>query len=89
MSQDLILEIFRNAMKTAILVMSPILFATMVVGLVVSIFQAATQIHEMTLTFVPKILAVVICLLVLFPWMLNQLTAFTINLFSNLPLYVR
>jgi flagellar biosynthesis protein FliQ len=89
MSQDLILEIFRSAMKTAVLVMSPILLVTMVVGLVVSIFQAATQIHEMTLTFVPKILAVVICLLVLFPWMLNQLTSFTISLFSNLPMYVR
>jgi flagellar biosynthesis protein FliQ len=89
MSQDLVLEIFRSSMKTAILVMSPILLVTMIVGLVVSIFQAATQIHEMTLTFVPKILAVVICLLVLFPWMLNQLMSFTINLFSNLPLYVR
>jgi len=89
MSQDLILEIFRSSLKTAVLIMSPILLATMVVGLVVSIFQAATQIHEMTLTFVPKILAVVVCLLVLFPWMLNLLTSFTINLFSNLPLYVR
>ena len=89
MSQDLVLEIFRNSMKTAILVMSPILLVTMIVGLVVSIFQAATQIHEMTLTFVPKILAVVICLLLLFPWMLNQLMSFTINLFTNLPLYVR
>lgn len=89
MSQDLILQIFTSAMKTAILVMSPILLTTMVVGLAVSIFQAATQIHEMTLTFVPKIFAVVICLLVLFPWMLNQLISFTVNLFSNLPLYVR
>ncbi len=89
MSQDLILEIFRNSMKTALLVMSPILAVTMVVGLVVSIFQAATQIHEMTLTFIPKILAIVVCLLLLFPWMLNQLMSFTINLFSNLPQYVR
>lgn len=89
MSQDLVLQIFTSSMKTAMLVLSPVLLSTMIVGLVVSIFQAATQIHEMTLTFVPKILAVVICLLVLFPWMLNQLTSFTINLFSNLPLYVR
>jgi flagellar biosynthesis protein FliQ len=89
MSQDLILQIFTSSMKTAMLVMSPILLTTMVVGLLVSIFQAATQIHETTLTFVPKILAVVVCLLILFPWMLNQLTSFTVNLFSNLPLYVR
>ena len=58
MSQDLVLQIFTSSMKTAMLVMSPVLLTTMVVGLVVSIFQAATQIHEMTLTFVPKILAV-------------------------------
>lgn len=89
MSQELILQIFTSAMKTAMLVMSPILLVTMIVGLAVSIFQAATQIHEMTLTFVPKILAVVVCLLVLFPWMLNQLVSFTVNLFANLPLYVR
>jgi flagellar biosynthetic protein FliQ len=89
MSQDLVLQIFTSSMKTAMLVMSPVLLTTMVVGLVVSIFQAATQIHEMTLTFVPKILAVAACLLILFPWMLNQLTSFTINLFTNLPLYVR
>jgi flagellar biosynthesis protein FliQ len=89
MSQDLVLQIFTSSMKTAMLVMSPVLLTTMVVGLIVSIFQAATQIHEMTLTFVPKILAVAACLLILFPWMLNQLTSFTINLFTNLPLYVR
>ena len=89
MSQDLVLQIFTSSMKTAMFVMSPVLLTTMVVGLVVSIFQAATQIHEMTLTFVPKILAVAACLLILFPWMLNQLTSFTINLFTNLPLYVR
>jgi len=89
MSQDLVLQIFTSSMKTAMLVMAPVLLTTMVVGLIVSIFQAATQIHEMTLTFVPKILAVAACLLILFPWMLNQLTSFTINLFTNLPLYVR
>lgn len=89
MSQDLVLQIFTSSMKTAMLVMSPILLTTMLVGLVVSIFQAATQIHETTLTFVPKILAMVVCMLILAPWMLNHLTSFTINLFSNLPLYVR
>jgi flagellar biosynthetic protein FliQ len=89
MSQDLIVEIFRGSMKIAILIMSPVLLATMMVGLAVSIFQAATQIHEITLTFVPKILIVALCLLVLFPWMLNHMVAYTTNLFSNLSVYVK
>jgi flagellar biosynthesis protein FliQ len=89
MSQDLVLQIFMSSIKTAILIVSPVLLTAMVVGLAVSIFQAATQIHEMTLTFVPKILSIVACLLILFPWMLNQLISFTVTLFSNLPLYVR
>jgi flagellar biosynthesis protein FliQ len=88
-SQELVLEIFRGSLKMGLLVMSPLLLAAMIVGLVVSIFQSATQIHEITLTFVPKILAVVLCLLFLFPWMLNHLVTYTTTLFNNLPVYVR
>ena len=89
MSQELVLEIFRGSLKMGLLVMSPMLLAAMIVGLVVSIFQSATQIHEITLTFVPKILAVVLCLMFLFPWMLNHLVTYTTTLFNNLPVYVR
>lgn len=89
MSQELVLEIFRGSLKMGLLVMSPLLLAAMIVGLVVSIFQSATQIHEITLTFVPKILAVVLCLMFLFPWMLNHLVTYTTTLFNNLPVYVR
>ena len=89
MSQELVLEIFRGSLKMAILVMSPMLLAAMIVGLLVSIFQSATQIHEITLTFVPKILALVLCLMFLFPWMLNHLVTYTTTLFNNLPVYVR
>jgi flagellar biosynthetic protein FliQ len=89
MGQDLIVQIFREVLKTTLMVMAPLLIASIVVGLLVSIFQAATQIHEMTLVFVPKILVIASCLMVLFPWMMNVLTTYTINLFSNIPVYVR
>jgi len=89
MSQDLIVQIFREFLKTTIFLMGPILIATIIVGLLVSIFQAATQIHEMTLVFVPKIIVIGLCLMVLFPWMLNLMTSYTVNLFSNIPIYVK
>ncbi len=71
------------------LIMSPLLLAAMIVGLLVSIVQSATQIHEVTLTFVPKILAVVLVLVLLFPWMLNNIVTYTVTLFSNFSTYVR
>jgi flagellar biosynthetic protein FliQ len=89
MSQDLMVQIFREFLKTTLILSAPVLGASIIVGLVVSIFQAATQIHEMTLVFVPKILAIGACLMILFPWMLNFLLTYTANLFTNIPLYVR
>jgi flagellar biosynthesis protein FliQ len=89
MGQDLIIQIFREVLKTTLILMAPALMVSIAVGLLVSIFQAATQIHEMTLVFVPKILAIAACLMVLFPWMVNLMTTYTINLFSNIPAYVR
>jgi len=59
------------------------------VGLVISIFQAVTQVHEMTLAFVPKIIAVMLALLLAAPWMIDQLVSFTHNLFTNIPNYVK
>jgi flagellar biosynthesis protein FliQ len=89
MSQDLVLQIFREFLKTTLILMAPVLAASIIVGLLVSIFQAATQIHEMTLVFVPKILAIVACLMILSPWMLNLMISYTTDLFSNIPVYVR
>lgn len=89
MSQDLVIQIFREFLKTALFLMSPILGATILVGLLISIFQAATQIHEQTLVFVPKILVIALCLMILAPWMLNVMTSYTINLFANIPAYVK
>jgi flagellar biosynthesis protein FliQ len=88
-SQDLVIQVFRDCLKTALLVSAPMLLAAMIVGLAVSIFQAATQIHEMSLSFVPKVLAIVLCLAVLSPWILNVLTTYTTNIIANIPVYVR
>jgi flagellar biosynthetic protein FliQ len=80
---------FFEAIKTAILLAAPMLLAGLLVGLLVSIFQSATSINEMTLTFIPKMLAVVCALLLFLPWMLQTMLAFTTNLFSNIVLYIR
>ena len=65
------------------------LLAGLVVGLLVSIFQAATSINEMTLVFIPKMLAVAVALIFFFPWMMQTMVAYTMNLFENLIYYVR
>jgi flagellar biosynthesis protein FliQ len=89
MSQDLILQIFRDCLKTALLLAAPILLCAIVVGLLVSIFQAATQIHETSLAFVPKMLVIIGCLIVLSPWMMNVMTTYATSIISNIPVYVR
>lgn len=89
MSQDLVIQIFRDCLRTALLVSAPVLLGAIIVGLAVSIFQAATQIHEMSLAFVPKMLVIVGCLVVLSPWMLNVLMTFTTGIIANIPVYVR
>lgn len=68
-----IMEILQTAMAAAIKIASPILIASIAVGLIISIFQAATQIHEQTITFVPKLFAIILVLLALGPWMLQVL----------------
>ncbi|MEJ2641146.1 MAG: flagellar biosynthesis protein FliQ [Desulfosarcinaceae bacterium] len=89
MTPEFITAFFMEALKTAILLASPMLLVGLLTGILVSIFQAATQINEMTLVFVPKMLGVALALLICFPWMLKLITGFTTNLFINLPLYAR
>jgi len=71
--------------KTAMIISLPMLLAGMLIGLLISIFQAATQINEMTLTFVPKILVVVGVLIFFMPWMINMMMEFTIDIFNMIP----
>jgi flagellar biosynthetic protein FliQ len=89
MTSEFVITFAQEAIKTTILVSLPILLIGLVVGLIISIFQAVTQIHEMTLTFVPKILAILLGLLVFGSWMLELLTRFTINTIEQIPLYIR
>jgi flagellar biosynthesis protein FliQ len=89
MTTDLIMGIAAETMKVTLLVSAPVLLVGLAVGLVISIFQAVTQVHEMTLAFVPKILAVMLALLFAAPWMIDQLVSFTHNLFTNIPNYIR
>lgn len=89
MNEDMVLNIGREAMMTTLLLASPLLLAALVTGLVVSIIQAVTQINEATLTFIPKIVAIVICLMVLAPWMSQIMTSYTHDLLTSLPDIVR
>ena len=85
MSEEFIVHMFREAFYTALLVSGPVLVSSLVVGLLISVFQAATSVHEFTLTFVPKIVVVAIVLVLMLPWMMDTLVAFTQNLFQQIP----
>lgn len=89
MTPEFVNGFFLQALKTAILLASPMLIAGLVAGVLISMFQAATQINEMTLVFIPKMLAVGLALLVFFPWMLQLIVTFTENVFMNIPNYIR
>ena len=78
-----------EALYLVIKVAAPILLVSLVVGLIISIFQTVTSIQEQTLTFVPKIIAVFFALIVLGHWMLNEMTQFMIRLWSDFPFYIR
>ncbi|AWI34652.1 flagellar biosynthesis protein FliQ [Helicobacter apodemus] len=74
--------------KITLILSLPMLLVGLVVGLMISIFQATTQINEMTLTFVPKILAVIIVIIFTMPWMLNMLIDFTTKIFNMIPTFI-
>lgn len=89
MSQDFIVYMAKEAVYTILLISGPLLGTSLLVGLLISIFQATTQIQEQTLTFVPKIALVLVALVVFGPWMLNLLVAYTINLLQSIPSLMR
>lgn len=89
MTPEMVTEIGRQAIETTLLVSAPMLGLSLVVGLLVSIFQAMTQINEATLSFVPKVVAVFGALLLFLPWMMGVLITFMTQLMTNIPLYVR
>lgn len=85
MTPELVVEFAQQAFEVAILVAAPLLLAALAAGLIVSVFQAATQINEMTLSFVPKLLAVFAAAVLAGPWMLRLMVEFTRRLFSAIP----
>jgi flagellar biosynthetic protein FliQ len=84
MTPDFAINLCRKAVETILLVSAPVLLAGMLIGLLVSIFQAATQINEQTLSFIPKIVAVFITLLIFGPWIIRIMTAFTVGIFDSM-----
>jgi len=89
MTPEFVVSIAQEAIRTTILVAMPILILALAVGLLISIFQAVTQIQEMTLTFVPKIVVVLLGLLFFASWMLQHLMTFAVNTFEQIPIYIR
>ena len=85
MTPEFVTGFFLEAIKTTIILAAPMLLSGLIIGLVISIFQAATSINEMTMTFIPKMLAVAVALLVAFPWMLQVLIDFLQNLLIGMP----
>jgi flagellar biosynthetic protein FliQ len=82
---ELVVNIIQGALYLLIIVSAPLLVTSLLVGLLVSILQAATQINEMTLTFIPKLLAMFLVLVLAGPWMLNTMVDYTVRLFQNIP----
>jgi flagellar biosynthetic protein FliQ len=89
MTPEFVISFAQEAIRITILVSMPMLGLGLAVGLLIAIFQATTQIQEMTLTFVPKILIVLMALLYFAGWMLEQLMQFTITIIEQIPFYIR
>jgi flagellar biosynthetic protein FliQ len=89
MSPDLILSMGQRMLELAFILAAPVLLVTFLVGLIVSILQSATQIQEMTLSYIPKLIAAYVVVLLLGAWMLNKLLDFTKELIVNIPVWLR
>jgi len=89
MSIELLNQISRQTFETILMVGAPVLLVSMIIGLLISVFQTITSLQEMTITFVPKILAVFVTLLIALPFMVKVLVGFTVSIFQNIPSYVR
>ncbi len=88
MSPEMVVRVAKETIEITLYISLPIMGVGLVVGLVVSLFQAVTQVHEMTLTFVPKIVAVLLSLLFLLPWMMQKMVSYTEQLITQLPGYI-
>ena len=89
MSPELVMAIGRDGLETMLLLAAPLLMVALGVGLLIGIFQAATQINEMTLSFIPKLLGMAVALMVSGPWMLKLIVDYTQSLIINIPSLIR
>lgn len=85
MTPGMVMDIGRQAVEMTLMMSAPLFFAALVTGLTVSIFQAATQINEMTLSFVPKLIAIFLTIVIAGPWMMTLITDFATRLISSIP----
>jgi flagellar biosynthetic protein FliQ len=84
-TEEFVIHLMRETFYTIMLISAPVLIVSMIIGLIVSILQAATSIQEFTLTFVPKMVVVAIVIVITMPWMFDIMKSFTINLFQQIP----
>jgi len=89
MSIQMVIDLGQRALLLIVMLSAPVLLAGMITGLAVSVFQAVTSIQEATLTFVPKLIAVFVAMVVCMPWMADLAVRFTVDLFGNLGQYAR
>ena len=89
MNPEFVVNFAQEAIKTTIIVSLPMLGLGLIVGLIISIFQAVTQIQEITLIFVPKILVILLALIIFANWMINYMISFTTNTIEQIPFYIR
>ncbi|MCX7817082.1 MAG: flagellar biosynthesis protein FliQ [Syntrophales bacterium] len=89
MSSDLVIGIMAETIRITLFAAAPVLIVGLVVGVFISLLQAVTQVQEVTLVFVPKIVACMIALVAALPWILELIITFTTRLFQNIPMYIR
>ncbi|GFK93845.1 hypothetical protein NNJEOMEG_01681 [Fundidesulfovibrio magnetotacticus] len=89
MTPETVIGFARSAIEITLLLSLPMLAVSLVVGVVLSVLQAATQIQEMTLTFVPKLVAMFIAIILAFPWLMDKMVGFTRDILLNLPKYIQ
>lgn len=85
MTPESVMDVGYDAIYVTMLLAAPLLLAALAIGLAIGVFQAATQIQEMTLSFIPKLIAMAVAGMIAGPWMLNVLLSFTLNLYASIP----
>ena len=85
MTPEMVVQLARRSFETTLLLSAPLLIFSLIVGLLISIFQTVTSINEATLAFVPKIVAVMVAMIIFFPWMMSYMSDFTREIFAIIP----